>query len=81
MEFDFEKVNNYKFRKVLNDMLDELPPKYKTVFILRDLHNLSTRETANILDLTESNTKVRLFRARNYLKEKLEDMQKEELMA
>jgi len=80
MEFDFEKVNNYKFRKTLNQVLDELPPKYKTVFILRDLHNLSTRETAKILNLTESNTKVRLFRARNYLKEKLEDLKTEELM-
>jgi RNA polymerase sigma-70 factor (ECF subfamily) len=81
MELDFEKVNNYKFRKILNDLLDELPPKYKTVFILRDLHDLSTRETAKILDLTESNTKVRLFRARNYLKEKLEQLKSEELMA
>jgi len=73
MEIDFSKINNKEFREKLNEKLDELPPKYKTIFILRDIHNLSTRETANILDITESNTKVRLMRARNYLKEKLEE--------
>ena len=45
---------------------------YRTVFILRDLHELSTEDTSRILQITPSNTKIRLMRARNFLKEKLE---------
>ena len=58
-------------RDVLADGLDELPQKYRTVFILRDLQGLSTRETQEILNITESNVKVRLMRARHYLREQL----------
>lgn len=58
-------------RNVLADGLDALPQIYRTVFILRDLQGLSTRETQEILNITESNVKVRLMRARHYLREQL----------
>ncbi len=77
-EFDFKDISNKKFRRELDKALLELPEKYRTVFILRDLHGTSTSETARILDISESNTKVRLMRARNFLKEKLEDIVKVE---
>jgi RNA polymerase sigma-70 factor (ECF subfamily) len=51
-----------------------LPDKYRTVFILRDLHELSTEDTGKILQITPSNTKIRLMRARNFLKEELEKL-------
>ncbi|MCF7804383.1 MAG: sigma-70 family RNA polymerase sigma factor [Candidatus Marinimicrobia bacterium] len=58
-------------RDVLADALNELPEKYRTIFVLRDIQGLSIKETQNILDISESNVKVRLMRARNYLREQL----------
>ncbi len=48
-----------------------IPRKYRMVIVLRDIEGFSTAETAQILNLTESNVKVRLHRARLYLREKL----------
>lgn len=80
-DFTTERMNNVEFRKKLDTALLELPEKYRTVFILRDLHEVSTIDTAKILNISESNTKVRLMRARNFLKEKLEDITKHEVLA
>src|SRR5689334_9655478 len=48
-----------------------LPETYRTVLMLRDIDNLSTAETAECLDLTEENVKVRLHRARALLRREL----------
>ncbi len=48
-----------------------IPRKYRMVIVLRDIEGFSTAETAQILNLSESNVKVRLHRARLYLREKL----------
>lgn len=50
-----------------------LPEKYRAVIVLRDIEGFSTTETAKILSLTQANVKVRLYRARLFLKENLED--------
>ena len=55
----------------LETALLELDDKYRLVFILRDVEGLSVRETAEALELTESNVKVRLLRARLALRERL----------
>lgn len=72
----FIKADDYLVNKELREKLEEainqLPPIYKTVFILRDLEELSIKETAEILSITESNVKIRLKRARIFLKEYLE---------
>jgi RNA polymerase sigma-70 factor (ECF subfamily) len=41
------------------------------VFLLRDIQELSIKDTADTLNLTEANVKVRLLRARLMLREKL----------
>ena len=48
-----------------------LPETLRSVFVLRDIEGLSTAETAAVLDLTETNVKVRLHRARLALRERL----------
>ena len=58
-------------RDVLEEALNQLPEKYRTIFVLRDIQGLSIKETQEILNISESNVKVRLMRARNYLREKL----------
>lgn len=48
-----------------------LKPELRSVFILRDVEELSTAEAAQILNLSEANVKVRLHRARLALRESL----------
>ena len=58
-------------KQLLEDALQNLDEKYRVVFTLRDMEQFSTRETAELLDISESNVKVRLLRARLQLREKL----------
>jgi RNA polymerase sigma-70 factor (ECF subfamily) len=55
----------------LERAIQKLPEKYKSVFILRELEELSTQETAVTLDISPSAVKVRLHRARLQLREHL----------
>ena len=48
----------------MNEAVEELPPNLRVVFLLRDIEGLSTRETAEVLDLSETAVKTRLSRAR-----------------
>lgn len=73
-DFDYSQVNQKDFRKKLDQLIEKLPDIYRTVFILRDLHELSTEDTSKILQITPSNTKIRLMRARTFLKEELEKL-------
>jgi RNA polymerase sigma-70 factor, ECF subfamily len=58
-------------RQYVDDALATLNEKYRLVFVLRDIEELSTQETADILGLTQEAVKVRLLRARLMLRERL----------
>ena len=58
-------------REYLDQAASKLPASLKVVFILRDIEGLSTRETANVLDISETAVKTRLSRARFRLREDL----------
>lgn len=64
-------VERNEVRRLLDDALARLDEKYRLVFLLRDVEGLSVRETAEALDLSEANVKVRLLRARLQLREDL----------
>lgn len=49
----------------VRSVVEELPEKYRTVLVLRDLENFSTSEIAAILDRTEATIRWRLAEARN----------------
>lgn len=53
--------------------INDLPPDNRVVFVLRDVHGLSTEETATVLGLTTSAVKSRLHRARLFLRGRLTD--------
>jgi RNA polymerase sigma-70 factor (ECF subfamily) len=55
----------------LDEAIDKLPPSLRIVFILRDIQGLSTRETSQVLELSEMAVKTRLSRARLRLREDL----------
>lgn len=58
-------------KQLLSEALDQLEEKYRVVFLLRDVEGLSTKETAEVLEITPSNVKVRLLRARLMLRERM----------
>jgi RNA polymerase sigma-70 factor (ECF subfamily) len=58
-------------RTELEQAIRELPESLKAVFIMRELEGFSTAETAAALDLSEGAAKVRLHRARLWLRERL----------
>ena len=64
-------------REILEKAVQALPPSFRTVFMLRDVEELSTEETADVLGLTISAVKARLFRARLRLREELSKVFKE----
>jgi len=66
-----DKLLNEELSGVINKTILELPKKYRVVIVLRDIEGFSTAETAQILNLSPSNVKVRLHRARLYLRDKL----------
>jgi RNA polymerase sigma-70 factor (ECF subfamily) len=58
-------------KSILDTTIQSLPETLRLVFILRDIEGLSIKETADTLNLTETNVKTRLLRARMYLRERL----------
>jgi RNA polymerase sigma-70 factor (ECF subfamily) len=61
-----------ELRAVLDRVILELPPVYRPVVLLRDIEELSTEETAQILDLTTDVVKTRLRRGRLAMRQKLD---------
>ncbi len=58
-------------QKYLDSAIQTLPESMRIVFVLRDVEGLSIKETADSLNLTETNVKTRLLRARMLLREQL----------
>ena len=58
-------------KKALDAAVKQLPESMRMVFFLRDIEGISIKETAEILNLTETNVKTRLLRARMFLREQL----------
>jgi RNA polymerase sigma-70 factor, ECF subfamily len=60
-----------EIQRLLEETLNHLDEKHRLVFLLRDVEGLSIKETAQALNLSEANVKVRLLRARLQLREEL----------
>ena len=60
-----------ELREILAEALERLEPAFRIVVVLRDVENLSTSETAALLNLSVSAVKSRLMRARLELRERL----------
>jgi len=66
-----DKLLNEELSSVIHRAILSIPRKYRMVIVLRDIEGFSTAETAQILNLSPANVKVRLHRARLYLRDKL----------
>lgn len=66
-----QKYGQEELRAILDDAIQGLKPIFRTVFVLRDVEEMSTEETAEMLGLSIAAVKSRLLRARLQLREKL----------
>ena len=66
-----QQYSRSEMQGFLTRAIDSLSPGFRTVFLLRDVEELSTEETASALNLSIPAVKSRLLRARLQLREKL----------
>ena len=66
-----QQASNSEIRTLLEEAVERLPDAYRTIFMLRDVEDMSTADAAEILEITEDNVKVRLHRARALLRKSL----------
>lgn len=63
-----------ELRRILANAIEDLEPTSRAVCLLRDVENLSTEETARYLGISVAAVRIRLFRARGKLRERLGHM-------
>ena len=66
-----QQAAHSQIRRLLEEAVEKLPDAYRTIFMLRDVEEMSTTDAADILKITEENVKVRLHRARALLRKSL----------
>ena len=67
-----ETAINSQLKDLLRRTIQELPEIYRAVILLRDMEELSTQETAAVLDVSEDTVKTRLHRARLAVRRELD---------
>jgi RNA polymerase sigma factor (sigma-70 family) len=70
-ETPLKNLMNKELKSILEKAVSELPEKYRLVFVMREIQEMSTSETMDILNLGESNIKIRLSRAKEMLRDEL----------
>jgi RNA polymerase sigma-70 factor, ECF subfamily len=60
-----------EIRHILERRIDELPDAFRTVFVMRDVEDMTVHETAECLSIPAATVRTRLFRARALLREAL----------
>jgi len=75
---DWSKLSDTKLmekeaREFIRQCVEELPEDYRAPYILKDLEQFSEQEVCDVLDLKKSVMKIRVHRARMYIRKKLEE--------
>lgn len=66
-----KKTIQNETRLLLEKAVDQLPEKYRIVYVLREIEGMDNKTIAECLELSESNVKVRFHRSKKKLKEML----------
>jgi len=61
-----------EIRRIIERRIDELPVAFRTVFVMREVEDMTVQETAECLGIPAATVRTRLFRARTLLREMLE---------
>ena len=67
-----DEVLRSELQRVIDGAIADMPKIYRSVILLRDVEELSTEETAQVLDLNRDVVKTRLHRARLLARKKLD---------
>jgi RNA polymerase sigma-70 factor (ECF subfamily) len=66
-----EEARRSEEKRLLREAIGELPPPYRLVLVLRDMEEMSNQEVADVLHVPVSTVKMRLHRARLFLRKEL----------
>lgn len=66
-----EKMIQKEAKEVLENAIDQLDPKYKVVYMMKVVEEMSSKEIAEALDITIANVKIRIHRSKEMLKNTL----------
>lgn len=69
-----QKTTGNNLMEILNRLMESLPEKQKLVIQLRDIEGMAYQEIAEILEIPLNQVKINLFRARNILKQQIEQL-------
>lgn len=74
---DVYQDNSFENKNLVNYLVEQLDKNKKECLLLRDVEGFSYKEIASIVNLTEENVKVNIFRARVKLKQMLNEIEKQ----
>ena len=74
-------IENAELRSKMDEAIDELPPKFRSVFVLKDIEGLSLKEIADMNNMSFPAVKSNLHRARLYLRNRLAEYAEKEITA
>lgn len=69
-----EKINDLELSEIINRAIQEIPEKYRTSFVLREINQLSYEEIAAVTGLKLGTVRSRINRARNYFRQIVEPL-------
>jgi RNA polymerase sigma-70 factor (ECF subfamily) len=69
-----DRLLNRELAVVLEKSIQNIPLNYRTVFVLREIEGFSVAETSDLLQITATNVKVRLNRAKALLQKEIEQI-------
>ena len=75
------ELANKELSSLLENAMSRLPEKYRLVFVLREVEDLSVKETSEVLDIGVSNVKTRLNRAKSMLRDDLKGYMRDNVYA
>lgn len=70
----YDQLVNSEQLSLVHKLINELPETQKLIVQLRDVEGQSYKEIANVLQITEDQVKVNLFRARQKIKQRYSDI-------
>ena len=71
MESPSSAASRAELRRILERRIDDLPLNFRTVFVMREVDEMTTAEIAECLSIPEATVRTRVFRARALLRESL----------
>lgn len=78
-ETPLKNLLNKELKTLLEKAISDLPEKYKLVFVMREIEEMSISETMEVLKISESNVKARLSRAKEILRQNISGKQWKEV--